>query len=111
MKSINIYSFLFIFSIVIFSCTDLEEEFRSSLEEGDKISPSELLVSAYSTLNGPYQQGDRWCMQELSSDEAIAPTRGGDWDDSGRHRSLHLHNWNPNNDYPSTCLQSAGSPI
>jgi len=111
MKSINIYSFLFIFSIVIFSCTDLEEEFRSSLEEGDKISPSELLVSAYSTLNGPYQQGDRWCMQELSSDEAIAPTRGGDWDDNGRHRALHLHTWNADNDYLSACFESLGSAI
>src|SRR5690606_27870935 len=61
--------------------------------------------------NGPYQQGDRWCMQELSSDEAIAPTRGGDWDDNGRHRALHLHTWNADNDYLSGCFGSMGSII
>ncbi|GAB3021996.1 RagB/SusD family nutrient uptake outer membrane protein [Niabella terrae] len=95
----------------LFACTKLNEEFRSNLEEGDAISASELLVSAYSTLNGPYQQGDRWCMQELSSDEAIAPTRGGDWDDNGRHRAIHLHTWNADNDYMSGCFNSFGTAI
>ncbi|RYF37701.1 MAG: RagB/SusD family nutrient uptake outer membrane protein, partial [Chitinophagaceae bacterium] len=64
------------FTVVLLagSCTKLNEEFRSNLEQGNTIQSSQLLVSAYNTLNGPYQQGDRWCLQELSSDEAIAPT-------------------------------------
>ena len=95
----------------LFSCTKLNEEFRSNLEQGDAISATELLVSAYNTLNGPYQQGNRWCMQELSSDEAIAPTRGGDWDDNGRHRALHLHTWNADNDYMSGCFNQLGTAI
>ena len=111
MNTIKFYSFIFLTVFIFHSCTDLKEEFRSSLEEGDKISPSELLISAYETLNGPYQQGDRWCMQELASDEAIAPTRGGDWDDNGRHRALHLHTWNADNDYLSNCFGSLGSAI
>ena len=97
--------------VTMASCTDLDEEFRSSLEEGDEISSSELLISAYETLNGPYQQGNRWAMQELSSDEAIAPTRGGDWDDNGRHRALHLHSWNADNDYLSGCFGQFGTTI
>src|SRR5690625_6223246 len=48
-------------------------------------------------------------MPELSSDEAIAPTRGGDWDDKGRHRALHLHTWNADDDYLSACFESLGS--
>jgi hypothetical protein len=93
------------------SCTKLKEEFRSNLEQGAAIQSSELLISAYNTLNGPYQQGDRWCLQELSSDEAIAPTRGGDWDDNGRHRAIHLHTWTADNDYMSGLFNGLGTTI
>jgi hypothetical protein len=93
------------------SCTKLNEEFRSNLEQGNTIQPAQLLVSAYNTLNGPYQQGDRWCLQELSSDEAIAPTRGGDWDDNGRHRAIHLHTWNADNDYMNNTFNAFGAAI
>src|SRR5690606_9528638 len=111
MKMIYRYYGLLLAIVTMASCTDLDEEFRSSLEEGDEISSSELLISAYATLNGPYQQGKRWCMQELSSDEAIAPTRGGDWDDNGRHRAIHLHTWNADNDYMSGCFNDFGTAI
>ena len=111
MKTTYIYYTLFVVLFMLSACTNLEEDFRSNLEEGDEISPSELLVSAYETLNGPYQQGNRWAMQELSSDEAIAPTRGGDWDDNGRHRALHLHTWNADNDYLSGCFGQFGTTI
>jgi hypothetical protein len=33
----------------------------------------------------------------MSSDNAIGPTRGGDWDDNGVWRVLHTHNWNAEN--------------
>src|SRR5690606_26057035 len=111
MKMIYRFYGLLLTIAMMVSCTDLDEEFRSSLEEGDEISSSELLISAYETLNGPYQQGNRWAMQELSSDEAIAPTRGGDWDDNGRHRALHLHSWNADNDYLSGCFGQFGTTI
>lgn len=110
MKYINLYSYLLIF-LLFFSCTKLNEEFRSNLEEGDDIAAAELLVTAYNMLNSPYQQGSRWCLQELSSDEAIAPTRGGDWDDNGRHRAIHLHTWNADNDYLSGCFNSFGAAV
>lgn len=101
----------FLIILVVGSCTKLNEDFRSNLEEGASIEAAQLLVSAYNTLNGPYQQGDRWCMQELSSDEAIAPTRGGDWDDNGRHRAIHLHTWTADNDYMSNSFNAFGSVI
>lgn len=111
MNTIIKYSLVCLLPFLFVSCTDLEEEFRSSLEEGDQIASSELLISTYNALNGPYQQGNRWSMQELSSDEAIAPTRGGDWDDNGRHRALHLHTWNADNDYLSGCFGNMGTII
>lgn len=109
--NIKNFSLLVFLSILFFSCTKLKEEFRSNLEEGDNISANDLLISAYATLNGPYQQGNRWSMQEITSDEAIAPTRGGDWDDNGRHRALHLHTWNADNDYLSGCFGQLGAAI
>nr|WP_295921695.1 RagB/SusD family nutrient uptake outer membrane protein [uncultured Dyadobacter sp.] len=83
------------------SCTDLDENLGSALEKSTtgNIDPSGLLISAYSSLNGPYQHNNRWCLQEVSTDAAIIPTRGGDWDDNGAHRAIHLHTWNADNVY------------
>jgi hypothetical protein len=81
---------------ILFSCTKLNEEFRSNLEEGntDNITAAQLLTNAYENLNGPFQTGDFWHIQEHSTDEVIAPTRGPDWDDNGQWRALHAHTWN-----------------
>ena len=43
-------------------------------------------------------------MDELTTDEAIAPTRGGDWDDNGDWRVLHQQKWNSNNSHISDCF-------
>jgi hypothetical protein len=32
---------------------------------------------------------------EVSTDEIVVPTRGGDWGDAGRWRQLHKHTWDP----------------
>ena len=40
-----------------------------------------------------------WRMQELSTDEAIIPARGGNYDDGGQYRFLHLHTWSA--DHPN----------
>ncbi|RYZ36643.1 MAG: RagB/SusD family nutrient uptake outer membrane protein [Sphingobacteriales bacterium] len=34
-------------------------------------------------------------LQETTTDEALVPTRGGDWDDGGVFRVLHAHTWTP----------------
>jgi len=104
---------VFILSLISFSCTKLNEELRSNLEEGvsGSTNTAELLISAYSTLNGPYQHDNRWCLQELSTDEAIAPTRGGDWDDNGIHRAIHLHTWNADNGYMNGTYNGLGTVV
>ena len=101
MKIYKKVGFAFLCSILTLSCTDLEEQLRSEMEESvtGNIDPGQLLIGAYNTLNGPYQHDNRWCLQELSTDAAIAPTRGGDWDDNGTHRAIHLHTWNADNSY------------
>ena len=103
---------LLLTAVVLFSCTKLNEDFYSELDEVDgSKSVSDLLTSAYSTLNGPYQQDNRWALQEITSDEAIAPTRGGDWDDNGIHRALHLHLWNADNSYMENTFNGLGNAI
>jgi len=95
-----------------FSCTKLKEEFRGELEEGTSaIDPGALLVTAYNSLNTPYQQEQRWVMQEISTDAAMAPTRGGDWDDNGMHRAIHLHTWNADNGYMNNTFVSLGTAV
>ncbi|WP_286859180.1 MULTISPECIES: RagB/SusD family nutrient uptake outer membrane protein [Sphingobacterium] len=95
-----------------FSCTKLKEEFNGELGEGNtNVEAGGLLVTAYTSLNTPYQQDQRWVMQEISTDAAIAPTRGGDWDDNGMHRAIHLHTWNADNGYMNDTYVSLGTAI
>lgn len=95
MKHIKIL-FILSLAVLVFSCTKLDEDFRSQLDQNStgSLSADQLLTSAYESLNGPFQWGDVWHSHEHTSDEAIAPTRGPDWDDNGQWRALHAHNWN-----------------
>src|SRR5690606_22864161 len=88
-----------------FSCTDLDEHLRSELEQGiSDVNTADLLTGAYTALYTPYHQDQRWVLEEISTDAAMAPTRGGDRDDNGIHRAIHQHTWNPDNSFMnSTC--------
>ena len=81
------------------SCTDLEETIYEDItsdnffsSEGDYYS---VLVNAYGNLR-PLLWG-YFNNSQISSDETIVPTRGGDWGDGGKWRELHQHNWTPTN--------------
>lgn len=80
------------------ACSKLDEKLGSTITKSQAdsvIKVSSLLKSAYDALQLPYQdQGNVWALQEMTSDEAVAPTRGGDWDDNGAWRSLKTHTWN-----------------
>ncbi|MBK1438511.1 RagB/SusD family nutrient uptake outer membrane protein [Parapedobacter sp. ISTM3] len=101
MNTIKLYrTILLVIAGLSLSCTDLDEQLRSELEQGGTdVNTSDLLIGAYLALNTPYQQEQRWVLEEISTDAAIAPTRGGDWDDNGMHRAIHLHTWNADNAY------------
>ncbi len=83
----------------VFACTDLKENLNDDLnfDQADEVLDAGILLSgAYSGMNGVYHgPGGMWGMNEHSSDEAIAPTRGGDWDDNGAWRALCLKTWSP----------------
>jgi hypothetical protein len=100
MKQIKKLFFIF-FALSFFSCTKLDEKFRSELEQNNSatITAAQLLKSAYNSIGGTFQgNGNLWASQQISTDEAIAPTRGPDWDDNGAWRALSSHTWNDNQD-------------
>ena len=73
------------------SCTDLEETIYEDItadnffsSEGDYYS---VLVNAYGNLR-PWLWS-YYNVSQVSSDETIVPTRGGDWGDGGVWRELH----------------------
>src|SRR5688572_6034218 len=94
-------------SAVVFlgACTKLEETFNSETTQGSSgggsgANAAALLQGAYRSLNNPYQDQSRWwAASEQTSDEAVGPTRGGDWDDNGVWRVFHNHKWTPDHGY------------
>ncbi len=108
MKSLRRYITIFlVIPGLLLSCTDLDEQLKSELEQGvASVNTTDLLIGAYSALNTPYQQEQRWVLEEIASDAALAPTRGGDWDDNGMHRAIHLHTWNADNAYMNNTFNS-----
>ncbi len=97
MKNIKKLCVLFV-ALTMFSCTKLNEELRSELEISNSgITADQLLIGTYNNISQTFQgNSNLWAAQEISSDEAIAPTRGPDWDDNGEWRALYLHTWNNN---------------
>jgi starch-binding outer membrane protein, SusD/RagB family len=96
MKYIKILSVLVGATILSFSCTKLDENLRDSLTNvSSAVNAAGLLQSAYESMNSPLQDQSRvWADQEHTTDEALGPTRGPDWDDNGVWRVLHNHTWN-----------------
>lgn len=92
-----------------FSCTDLNEDLYSSVDDDDfGQTPAEiaaLVGGAYSSLRG---FGDAisnsyptceyvFFLNEVASDEATIPTRGTDWYDGGQYQDVQRHQWSPQN--------------
>jgi hypothetical protein len=96
MKKQIIYSLLLCGSIVAGTgCTKLNEEI---LDESsvtgltDKQVAEGTLAPVYSVLPTIFQHTQYFALQEISTDEAILPYRGGtDWGDNGIYLSLHKH--------------------
>ncbi len=88
------------------ACTKLEERFNSETTQGGGSSgggnAASLLVGAYRSFNNPLQDQSRWwAASEHTTDEAVGPTRGGDWDDNGIWRVYHNHRWTSEHAYLS----------
>ena len=81
----------------MFSCTNLDETLFSQIPsdvfpENDAQIAARLLV-IYDRLPGWPDWAGWFFLQEVTADAITVPTRATDWDDDGKWRELHQHNW------------------
>ena len=89
---------LMLASIFSVGCTDLTEEVFDKIPESQYPENDEqvagLAVDAYAQLRPLCDDEGWWFLaQEVSSDELVFPTRDTDWDDGGKWRVMHQHEW------------------
>ena len=104
----KIYRYLILTLLIgSFSCTDLSEELHSDLpaERAEKFLKENadfdaLLQTVYRDFDNSIIQHYNavWVITEMSSDEAICPSRPSGWDNGGVYRELHQHTWKPTHD-------------
>ena len=87
--------YIAIFSLSIFSCTKLEEEFEGNLTAdqvgggGGSANTTALLKGVYDAIRLPFQNHENiYALWETTTDELLVPTRGPDWDDNGIWRVI-----------------------
>jgi hypothetical protein len=90
-------------AIIIFvfaGCSKLDEKLQDRLTlkqvedatAGTTPDVTALLTESYKTLLN-FNGGGDVNVPEHVSDELLAPTRGGDWDDNGAWRAMYQHTW------------------
>ena len=97
----------FISILLIAGCTILDEKPASQLPAEDIVKDDNTLYLStlgplYALFGGTeFSQGlagtyrGVYDLNTITSDEALLPTRSGDWYDGGLWQRLHLHTWDP----------------
>lgn len=111
MKKNILYSLFIATSMSLTACSSfLEESPVDQMPEAEAYKNPEMIY--LNTVANLYTKvghnGGGWGLQgtdrglydlnTFTADEAMLPTRGGDWDDGGLWRNLFQHNWGVNND-------------
>ena len=98
--------------VLLAGCTKLEQKLNDAFPVGPEAGSAEvagLLTSSYNSLNNLVHNQERiFLLNEVTSDEALVPTRGGDWDDGGVFRVLHAHTWTPIHTYVKGTFNELG---
>lgn len=84
-------------SFSIQSCTNLDEETFGVVTPDNFFRTEAEFVAALAPVYASVRevQWGYWTSSEITTDEAIIPTRGTDWDDGGMWRQFHQHTWDP----------------
>jgi hypothetical protein len=102
---------------LLYSCSKLDERFGGDLTQGQvggntSSNTAALLQGVYNSLEFTFTSHIVvFPLAELTTDEAIAPTRGPDWDDNGMWRALHQQKWNENNFQLSFCFNKLSGTV
>ncbi|MES2519581.1 MAG: RagB/SusD family nutrient uptake outer membrane protein [Bacteroidota bacterium] len=94
----KIYVLLMLMSIpVLESCTKLDEQILDETGASkltDKQAADGIIAPVYARLPDIFLHTNYFTMQEISTDEAILPYRGGtDWGDNGIYIAMHQHTY------------------
>ncbi|MDE5957293.1 MAG: RagB/SusD family nutrient uptake outer membrane protein, partial [Muribaculaceae bacterium] len=78
------------------SCTDLDETLYDQVASQNYYNTrNDVIRAALRPFEHAYWSiQSRHVLNELPADQLITPTRDGWWDDGGRWRRLHYHQWN-----------------
>ncbi|MDX1905942.1 MAG: RagB/SusD family nutrient uptake outer membrane protein [Bacteroidia bacterium] len=98
MKKITIILLTWVGMMITFQgCTDLEEiilDETSATGLSDKQIADGIIAPVYALLPTIFQHTTYFALQEITTDEAILPYRGGtDWGDNGIYIALHQHTY------------------
>jgi hypothetical protein len=93
--------------IIVSSCKKLDENLNSELnrEQANELAKktatfASLLQTVYLDMNSPYTDYSfNFGLQEVTSEEAIVPSRPTGWDDDGAWRKLYTHTWDADHPY------------
>lgn len=108
MKKYILYSFIFTLSAMVVGCS-LNENPVDQIPEGEAFKNPQLIylntvANLYNEIGGTGGgQGlagtDRgiYDLNTFTSDEALLPTRGGDWFDGGLWQDVYKHDWKTDN--------------
>lgn len=104
MKNKLVITILVCWSLLTWSCTDLEEElFDETLTGAQAEVISGAIAPAYGYLSWTWRHTNYYGLQLIASDEGILPYRGGtDWFDGGKFLAMHAHTYTPSNDLISS---------
>jgi hypothetical protein len=76
-------------------CTNLDENPTSSIAANNFYRNSDEVIGALAGVYNTMRQmtEDYWYVNEVTSDEFVVPTRGGDWIDGGKWLDMHRQTW------------------
>jgi hypothetical protein len=108
MKTLNkifIIAILAVISVIIGSCTKLDENLYDTAESNNFYNNKNEIISAvlrpYTHANAwvtPSGQDGWWRPSELSADQLAWPTKGRHGEDGGKWKRLHYHTWTNDED-------------
>jgi starch-binding outer membrane protein, SusD/RagB family len=108
MKSGRLILFIIFSTMLIYGCTKLHETVGgnlTSVQVTNDSSATVLLRGVYNSLELPFTSYQQiFPLSDISTDEAIVPTRANNWDDDGIWREMHQQKWNSNSKLIHDCF-------
>lgn len=93
----KIFIVLLILSAVQIGCTKLDTVLYDRVPPTEYVADPVLKMSPiYAPMRDFLDWGGWWFANEIPGDGTVGPTRGSDWDDGGKWRVLHQHEWDNN---------------